>query len=428
MDGLIYEGQRLFYIGSTRNETVKGFSCAVDLGSNLCHVLVGRFINDGEIELLGCGSAPSHGVKTGAIINIEAAAQSISEAVREAELMSGIPIEKAMINVSGKHLQSDNSRGVVAVTNKERIVSSADVLRVIEGAQNIRIQAEQDMLHVLSREFSLDNQNGIRDPVGMSGIRLEAEVHIVTAGITALTNLNKALRVSGIELLGGVMSSLASAEALLQTEEKDLGVAVIDIGGGITDIILYVEGGVCYSSVVPLGGIHITQDTSIGLKLPVEAAEFIKKNYGSTNTVMVDPTEKIELPSTAGRPPRHIPRQQLVEIMEARLREIFEMVDAKLVQSGQKSSLSGGVILTGGCSLLEGIEELAENILGLNVSVRGPYNISGFSDRVDTPEYSTAVGVLHYMQRMGRKNSYDNEKLHSSSLIKRLKNWILENV
>ena len=407
---------------------MKGFSCVVDIGSSLCHVLVGRFASEGGIELLGCGSAPSHGVKTGAIINIEAAAQTVSEALREAELMSGIPIERAMVNVGGKHLQSDNSRGVIAVTNKDRMVSPNDVLRVIEGAQNIRIQPEQDILHVLSREFSLDNQTGIRDPIGMCGIRLEAEVHIVTAGITALTNLNKVLRSCGIELTGGVMNSLASGESFLQTEEKDLGVAVVDIGGGITDVVLYVEGGVCYSSLIPLGGIHVTQDTSIGLKLPVEAAEFIKKSHGAANISMVDPTEKIELPASAGRPTRHIPRQQLVEVIEARLREILEMADEKLTQSGYKSSLAGGVLLTGGCSLLEGIEELAEDVFNLSVSTRGPYNINGFSDRVDSPEYSTAVGMLHYMQRMGRQNNYDRDRSHAKGWLSYVKNWILENV
>ena len=412
---------------------MKEIYCAVDIGSSLCHVIVGRFLPSGSIEILGTGSAPSQGVKTGSIINIEAASQCISEAVREAELMSGITIEEAAANISGKHLHSDNSRGVAAITNKERTVFPPDVLRVIQGAQNIRIQADQDIIHVLSREFHLDEQSGIRDPIGMSGIRLEAEVHIVTAGITALTNLHKAVEASGLSISGGVMSSLASAEALILQEEKDLGAALIDIGGGVTDMILYTEGGVCYSAVLPVGSMHVTQDLSIGLKVPVEAAEFLKKNYAAASANMVDPTEKIELPSPNGRSSRHALRQQAAEICEARLREIFEMADAQLIRSDQKSSLTNGVILTGGGSLLEGIEELAEEVLGLSVTTRSPRRVEGFSDRVSTPEFSAGVGILHYMKRMGAqgpqhsKDGSDRFFMQRQGVLSRIKGWLTAN-
>ena len=411
---------------------MKDCYCAIDIGSSLCHVILGRIpqheeSEGGIIEIVGTGSSPSRGVKAGSIINIEALTHSLSDAIREAELMSGLPIEEATVSISGSHLRGDNSTGVVAVINEGRVVSHSDVLRVIEGAQNIRIQNDQNIIHVLSREFSLDKQSGIRDPVGMNGIRLEAEVHIVSAGITALSNLDKSLKISGLRLNSSVMSSLASAEALLQAEEKDLGVALVDIGGGISDIIVYTGGGVCYSTVVPLGGMHITQDISVGLKIPIEAAEFIKKNYAAANANAVDPTEKIELPNPNGRPPRFALRQSIAEISEARLREILEMIDTQLIRSEQKSSLTGGVVLCGGCSLLEGIEELAEEVLGLSVATRSVQNVEGFADRVNSPEFATGVGILHYIQRMGGQKAAKRD-FGGQNILTRLKSWLVENV
>ena len=410
---------------------MKDYYCAIDIGSSLCHVIIGRFISQDSIEIVGTGSSSSLGIKTGSIVNIESAVQALSEAIHEAELVSGIGVSSAMCNITGKHIRSDNSRGVVAVTNKDRIVSQSDILRVIEGAQNIRIQNDQEIIHVLSREFSLDNQNALRDPVGMTGIRLEAEVHIVTAGITALNNLNRTFQLSGIHLDGVVLNSLASSEALLQVEEKDLGVALIDIGGGTSDLIIYNEGGLCSSSVIPFGGIHITQDLSIGLKIPIESAEFIKKNYGVASPRLVDPTEKVELPHIHGRMPRTALRQQIAEITEARLREILEMIERQLIKSDQKVSLTGGVILTGGCTMIEGIEELSEEVLGLSVSTRAPHNMEGFVDRVDTPEFSTGIGILQYKNRMSKLNGKEHHNsypMRSNSVLKKFKNWLVENI
>ncbi len=411
---------------------MRDYICAIDIGSSLCHVLVGRPLaaDPDRIEIIGVGTAPTRGVRCGSIVNIDAAAQSVSEAVREAELMSGLTADEVLINITGKHLKGDNSRGVVAITNKERVVTESDVYRVIEGAQNIRIPGDQEIIHVLSREFTVDDQGGIKDPVGMTGIRLEADVHIVTAGVTALTNLNKAVQAADIHVSGGVMSSLASAEAVLDPGEKDLGVAVVDIGGGITDIILYVEGGVSYSSIVPLGGLHVTQDLSIGLKAPMEIAEVVKKNYGAARVNVVDPTEKIELPGVPGRPARWVLRQQLAEIIEPRMKEILEMVDAELLKSGKKNFLAGGVVLTGGCALLEGIEELAEDTLGLSVSVRSPFAVEGFTDRVSSPEFATAVGMIHYTNRMAGDpgGALHADERRGGGIFERIKNWISENL
>ncbi|MCB1316872.1 MAG: cell division protein FtsA [Leptospiraceae bacterium] len=407
---------------------MKDYICSIDIGSSLNHVLVARPLADGSMEVIGVGTAPSRGVRNGSIVNIESTIQSIGEAVREAELMSGLTVDEALINITGRHLHGDNSRGVVAITNRERMVTERDVYRVIEGAQNIRIPGDQEIIHVLSREFTVDDQGGIKDPIGMTGVRLEAEVHIVTAGITALTNLNKAVQGAGIQVSGGVMSSLAAGEAVLGEDERELGVAVVDIGGGIADIIMYVEGGIYFSAVVPIGGIHVTQDLSIGLKVPVEVAEMVKKNYGAARIAIVDPTERIELPGISGRPARQVLRQQIAEVIEPRMREILELVDEQLVRSGKKKFLAGGVILTGGGALIEGTEELAEEVLGLTCAVRSPLGVEGFVDRVSSPEFATAVGILHYTNRMAEAPRVEAERRAHGGLVDKLKHWITENL
>ncbi|MDH5656617.1 MAG: cell division protein FtsA, partial [Spirochaetia bacterium] len=248
---------------------MKDYICSIDIGSSRCKVLVARDEGPGQLNIIGVGASDSQGVKDGVIVNIEAAVRCISEAAREAELMSGLVVDEAFINITGKHVKGENSRGVVAITNKERLVTESDVYRVIEGAQNIRIPADQEIIHVLSREFHVDDQDGIRDPVGMSGVRLEAEVHIVTAGKTAIMNLARAVSGAEIKLSDVVMSSLASSEAVLADAEKDLGIALVDIGSRITDVALFIDGGVCFSSTVPLGGGHVSHDLSIGLKIPL---------------------------------------------------------------------------------------------------------------------------------------------------------------
>lgn len=407
---------------------MKDYSCAIDIGSSLIRAVVVREGTEATLEVIGVGTAPSAGVKNGIIVNIEAVVQSIARATHEAELMSGLVIDEAVVNITGRHLRGDNSRGVVAITNKERVVREPDVLRVIEGAQNIRLPADQEIIHVLSREFTVDDQCGIRDPVGMSGVRLEAEVHIVTAGMTPISNIRKAMSGAGIRIADGVMSSLAASESVLSEGEKDLGVAVVDIGGGIVDIVMYIDGGVYFSSVIPIGGIHVTQDLSIGLKVPAERAEMIKKTYGAAMTSLMDPTEKVEIPGLQGRPSRWILRSQIAEIIEPRMKEIFEMIDTELLRSGRKQYLSGGVVLTGGGSLIEGSAALAEEILGLSVSVGHPMGVEGFADRVGGPEFATAIGMLRYGKRMEGPDADIRPEREGPGFFERLKNWISENL
>ncbi len=405
---------------------MRDYLCAIDIGSSVCRALVGKPTSSGVIEVLGVGTSPSTGVRTGAIVNIEQTVQAVSDAAREAELMSGLVIDQALVNMSGKHLRGENSRGVVAITNRDRVVREPDVLRVIEGAQNIRIPADQEIIHVLSREFSVDDQGGVRDPVGMTGVRLEAEVHIVTASTTVLANLEKTVAAAGIRMAGAVMSSLAAAEAVLDPGEKDLGCALIDLGGGTSDVIVYVEGGVAFSSMVPIGSIHVTQDVSIGLKIPLDLAESVKKTYGLARIALADPTEKVEITGIANRPSKWVLRQDIASIVEPRMKEIFEMVDAELIRSGKKGLLSGGIVLTGGGSLLDGTLALAEDVFGLPVRMGVPEGVQGFQDRVGGPEFATALGLIAYGARYG--GATHSSKGEGSGLFARLKDWISENL
>ncbi|PJZ77606.1 cell division protein FtsA [Leptospira neocaledonica] len=399
---------------------------SLDLGSALTKVVVGRPISEYETEIIGTGMFPSSGIKNGSIINIEATTRSIIEAVSEAELMCGQEIGYVVVNVTGKSVHADNSKGVVAITNRDRVVTEPDIVRVIEAAQAVRVPADQEILHVLSKEFSVDDQTSIKDPIGMTGVRLEAEVHIVTAGLTALHNLEKCIEAAGLAEETRVLSSLASSDAVLTSGEKDLGTAVLDIGAGICDLIVYVDGGIAYSSVIPFGGYNVTSDLSIGLKTTIETAELVKKRYGHCSLEEIDPTETVEIPPISGRPARTVLREELVHVIEPRMREIFEMVDAELVKSGKKSFLAGGVILTGGGSLLEGIESLAEDVFRLTVTRARPAGLSGLADRVSSPEFATAVGLIKYASRLGDMERKSQDR--SETWGKKIRRWIEENL
>ncbi|MCB1158594.1 MAG: cell division protein FtsA [Leptospiraceae bacterium] len=405
---------------------------ALDLGSSLVKVVVGRPIKENEIEIIGTGTSRCTGIKNGAIINLETTTKSIIEAIDDAALMSGQDLDSVIVNITGKTIKADNSRGVVAITNKERTVIESDVRRVIEAAQSIRIPTDQQILHVLSREFAVDDQTNIKEPLGMTGVRLEADVHIVTAGITTIHNIDKCLEMAGLSQIDKVLSSFASSEAVLTSGEKELGTAVVDIGAGITDVVVYIDGGIAFSCVIPFGGNHITNDISIGLKTPVEAAELIKKRYGHTMINDVDPTEKIEVPATSGRVPRVVLRQDLIRIIAPRVKEILELVNNELETSGKKSFLAGGVILTGGTSLLQGIDVLAEEVLELSVGRAKPAGLTGLAERVASPEYSTAVGLIKYVARSLQIDTKRPQKLYNSqekdSWSKKVWRWMETNL
>lgn len=397
---------------------------ALDLGSSKTVAIVARVQSAEEVEVIGLGVVESRGVKSGSVTNIELTVKAIRDAIEEAELMSALDIDEVIINISGKNVHGANHSGMVTITGRDRIITHADVFRVIDTAQNVRIPADQEVLHVLSREFKVDDQAGIKDPLGMVGVRLDAQVHIVTAPISQLQNTEKAVEQAGVRVSNKVLSALASSQALLTEAEKDLGVAICDIGSGVIDLIIYVDGGVEYSATICLGGQHVTQDLSIGLKTPIDAAEMLKKRRGTARAADVDPMEMVDVPSVGERPARQIPRRDLALIIEARMREMLELVDIEIMKSGRKNILAGGIIFTGGGAQLEGLVGLAEEVLQLGASVAYPKGLLGISDKVASPPYSTATGLLLYQARYGETETQKGTR----NLFGKMKNWLQKNL
>ncbi len=397
---------------------------ALDLGSSKTVAIVARVQSPEEVEVIGLGVVESRGVKSGSVTNIELTVKAIRDAIEEAELMSALDIDEVIINISGKNVHGANHSGMVTITGRDRIITHADVFRVIDTAQNVRIPADQEVLHVLSREFKVDDQAGIKDPLGMVGVRLDAQVHIVTAPVSQLQNTEKAVEQAGVRVSNKVLSALASSQALLTEAEKDLGVAICDIGSGVIDLIIYVDGGVEYSATICLGGQHVTQDLSIGLKTPIDAAEMLKKRRGTARAADVDPMEMVDVPSVGERPPRQIPRRDLALIIEARMREMLELVDIEIMKSGRKNILAGGIIFTGGGAQLEGLVGLAEEVLQLGASVAYPKGLLGISDKVASPPYSTATGLLLYQARYGETETQKGTR----NLFGKMKNWLQKNL
>ncbi|MBN1498267.1 MAG: cell division protein FtsA [Spirochaetes bacterium] len=398
----------------------------LDIGTTKTCAVIGTMNDSGMLEVIGVGVTPSRGLKNGVIVNIDNTTSSIVKAIDEGELMAGYEVSDVIVGVGGQHVKGQNSRGVVAVSSRNRTIATQDVKRVIEAAQAIVIPVDREILHVLSKEFSVDDQIGIKDPIGMSGVRLEAEVHIITGATSNIQNMIKAVEKSGFQYRDIVFNPLAAADAVLSRDEMELGVALLDIGGGTIDLIVYLEGGVAYSTVLPVGGIHITNDISIGLRTPIESAELIKKKYGCAVLDLVDPSEVVEVPSVGGRPPRKLLRQELTQIIEPRVAEMMEMVERELVLSGKKDMLAAGVVLTGGGSMLDGSVEAAERVFNMPVRIGSPRDVTGIADRVSTPQFSNAVGLLKYGLKMSqvRAGKFTPEK--GGNVFGRIKKWIEE--
>lgn len=402
----------------------------LDVGTTKTCAVIGFLNENNQVEVTGAGVAPSKGLKNGVIVNIDSTISSIVKAVEDAELMAGCEIGSVYVGITGKHVKGENSRGVVAISNRNRTITPVEVKRVIEAAQAVVIPVDREVLHVLSKEFSVDDQAGIKDPIGMSGVRLEAEVHIVTGASASIQNLLKSINRAGFQCLDTIFSPLAAGEATLNQDEKELGVALVDIGGGTIDIIVYFEGGVAYSSVLAIGGIHVTNDISIGLSTPLESAEVIKKKYGCAVADLIDAGETIEVPSVGGRAPRRLFRQELAQIIEPRMTEIMEMIDQELVRSGKKEILAAGIVLTGGGSMIEGCVESAERVFNMPVRIGAPREIYGLKDVVATPQFACSVGLLRYGIKMkqyrGGKFRAGNGKDGLSSVADRLRRWFKE--
>ena len=378
----------------------KNLIVSLDRGTSKVVAIVGEISNAGEIEIIGIGSSRSRGLKKGVVVNIESTVQSIQRAVEEAELMAGCDIHSVHAGIAGSHINSVNSHGIVAIGDNE--VGKGDVDRVIEAACAMAIPADRKILHILPREFSIDFQEGIKEPIGMSGVRLEVKVHMITGAVSAGQNIVKCVRRCGLEVDNIILEQLASSYSVLTDDERELGVCLVDIGGGTTDIAVFTEGSITHTAVIPIAGDQVTNDIAVALRTPTQHAENIKVQYACAQAQLANPEETIEVPSVGDRPPRKLARQTLAEVVGPRYEELFMLVQAELRRSGYEAFVAAGVVLTGGSSRMEGAVELAEEIFHMPVRVGVPQGVSGLSDVVKNPIYSTGVGLLIFGNRQAR--------------------------
>jgi cell division protein FtsA len=364
----------------------------LDIGTSKVAALVGELAPDGTLEVLGMGSHESKGLKKGVVVNIEATVAGIQRALEEAELMADCKIASAFTGIAGSHIRSFNSTGMVAV--KDREVSAVDVERAVETAKAVNIPTDQQILHVLRQEFIIDGQEDVREPVGMSGVRLEVKVHIITGAVSAAQNIVKCVRRCGLDVNDLILQPLASARAVLSEDERDLGVCLVDIGGGTTDLAIFTHGAIRQTAVIPIAGDQITNDIAMALRTPTADAETIKIRHGVALRQLADPNEMIEVPGIGDREPRVMSRQTLAEVIEPRAEELFSLVQKVLRESGFEELLSSGVVLTGGSSMMQGMTELGEEIFHMPVRIGAPRYQGGLADVVRNPRYATAMGLL----------------------------------
>ena len=364
----------------------------LDIGTSKVVAIVGEVNSGGNIEIIGLGTHPSNGLKKGVVVNIESTVQSIRHAVEEAELMAGCEINSVYAGIAGSHIRSLNSHGIVAI--REREVTSGDLDRVIDAARAVAIPADQRVLHILPQEFIIDDQEGIREPIGMSGVRLEAKVHLVTGAVGAAQNIIKCIRRCGLEVDDIILEQLASSYAVLTEDEKELGVCLVDIGGGTTDIAIFTDGSIRHTAVIPIAGDQVTNDIAVALRTPTQHAEEIKLKYACALMQLAGGDETIEVPSIGERPARRLSRQTLAEVVEPRYEELLTLVQAELRRSGFEDVVAGGVVLTGGSSKMEGLIDLAEEVFHMPVRLGVPQYVTGLVDVVRNPIYATGVGLL----------------------------------
>lgn len=365
----------------------------LDLGSTKVTAVVGEVDSDG-ITILGVGNVPCRGLRKGVVTNIEWTVRAIREAIDAAQNCAGVEIDTVYASVSGSHLRSVASHGMCAVAGRE--VTRADVERVLEAARAVPTDADRMILHVLPREYVVDNQDGIRDPIGMSGVRLLSRVNLVTAATSSIQNVVRSIERAGLDVADVVLSPLASAEAVLSEDEKEIGVAIIDIGGGTTDVLLFTDGGIAHTSTIPVGGNNITSDLAAGLRTPTGEAERLKRNFGCALGRMIGDDEEVEVPGVGGHAPRRVPRRLLSDVVEPRSEEIFHEVRRRLEDTGLLESISAGAVLTGGANLMEGMVECAEEVLGMPVRMGFPVRVDGLTQLVQGPQYAVGVGLLRY--------------------------------
>jgi cell division protein FtsA len=404
-----------------KNNYIVGF----DIGTRKVVAIIGEVTEERKIEIIGIGTADSHGLRKGVIVDLDETTKALKKAQEEAELMAGVEIDSAFFGISGSHIKSFNSRGVVAVSGKNREITREDVKRVIDQSKAIPIPPDRNIIHIIPQEFIVDDQDGIKDPAGMSGIKLEVNVHIITAALTSLQNLKSCVERAGIRVEEVVLNHIATAQSVLTHDERELGVGQIDIGAGTTEVAIYERGSLWYTSTIPIGGDNFTNDIAVGLRTPIPEAERIKKKFGCIAGPPVEDQETIEVPSVGkGRKPRVLSRQLLADIIQPRAEEIFRLVDSDIKRMGYDKSLNSGIVLTGGTALLEGIEEVAEEIFDLPVRRGDPGGVGGLVDRVSTPDFATAVGLILYGFHIWQDRGLARDR--KKGAFARFKDWFKE--
>ena len=400
---------------------------ALDIGTSKVAAIVGKVTEDNKIEVLGIGTCPSSGLKRGVVVNIEETVESIHSAVEEAELMAEIRIGEVYVGISGKHIKSFNCEGMAPIKDNE--VGQLDIDRAIETAQAMQLPADQRVLHVLPRDFSIDGQPGIKNPIGMSGYRLHANVHMVTGEVHPINNIIKCVRRCKLEIADIVLQQIASGQAVLDADESELGVCMLDIGGGTTDIAVFSKGTVTHTVVIPIGGDHVTNDIAVTLRTPTKHAEEIKLKYGCALKQFAGEDETIEVESIAGRPPTRLRRRSLAEVIQPRYEELFNLVRKELREKALEDLTVAGFVLTGGSSKIEGILELAESVFNAPVRIGRPQdNIKGLLDIVNNPIYATGIGLLHFAVETSPATGRSGELgIGVGSVWGKFKNWFQRN-
>lgn len=404
----------------------KGLTVALDIGTSKIAVLVGEFNDAGEVEIIGFGTHPSRGLKRGVVVNIESTVQSIQRAIEEAEMMAGCKIHSAFTGIAGSHISSLNSHGVAAIRDRE--VTQQDVNRVIDAARAVAMPADQQILHILPQEFVIDHQRGVKEPVGMSGVRLEVKVHIVTGAVSAMQNISKCVRRCGLQIGDVILEQLASSYAVLSDDEKDLGVCLVDIGAGTTDIAIFSEGSIKHTAIIPIGGDHVTNDVAVALRTPTQFAEQVKIESGAAVSDNIQSNETLTVPGVAHRSDRKVSRKLLVDVVSARYKELFQLIVAEIQRAGLENAIPAGIVLTGGASKTQDLLVLAEKVFRMPVRLGLPTRVTGTGDIAGNPGYATGVGLLihgHENQSNGRARvRFDSTE---NGLWSRMRSWFQSN-
>jgi len=396
----------------------------LDIGTTKICAVVGE-VGRGDINIIGIGTSPSIGLRKGVVVNIESTVESIKKAVEEAELMAGCEISSVYAGIAGGHITGFNSRGIIAIKGPE--ITANDVERVVDAARAVAIPMDREVIHVLPQEFMVDDQTGIQNPVGMAGVRLEAKIHIVTGAVTSAHNIVKCANRAGLDVCDIVLESLASGEAVLTDEEKELGTALLDLGGGTSDLAIFAGKNIKHTFVLSLGGNNLTNDIAIGLRAPLAEAEKLKTRYGTCISENIGGDETIEVPGMGGREPRKLPRQILGEILEPRMEEIFTLLQREIYRAGMEHAVTSGLVITGGTALLDGITDVAESVLNVPTRLGRPSGISGLVDVVNNPMYATGVGLVLFGARNQTVKKFRIRDKHIfNGIMNRMKKWFKE--